>query len=578
MNPTLEEILQPLRETAASTAKLLQNLGTRLDALALDLAKDGGKVVRDAQAFATAARDEAVKVRGEAVKVADVARDEAMKVRDEAVKLAGAVRDEATKVRDEAVKLGGVARDEATKVRDEAVKLAGVARDEAAKAADAAKSQATTTRDQFASFTRATPRMMKIATTAAALFARQRWLRLAQAARTGSPDLRPEDHRDLAARTAAYAAELRGGIAKIGQLASCRPDLIGNVWAGELAKLQDEVPPVDAAAIRARIEAELGKPIDEMFAEFDDVPIAAASLAQVHAAVLRDGEPDAEGRKAAGSRVVVKVQVPGIEDVIAADIAALKTIATTVGEVPGVDLPTLTSELARALTVELDYEAEADSLWAYTGSVSVPRPFPEASSKRVLTMSRIDGEKLTTWLDKATVEARDKVLGELVSEVAAQILVRGQVHADPHPGNFLVTPDGKLALLDFGCMLELGKPERAAYARLVLAIAGGNTAAAGKELAALGFSADDPEQLVDLTGALIGAMKPGMNAGDLDWQAAFADQIAQAKQLGGLVIPRSFVLLGRVLASVAGLMATYKPKIEIHPIIARHLAMAIAQQ
>ena len=108
------------------------------------------------------------------------------------------------------------------------------------------------------------------------------------------------------------------------------------------------------------------------------------------------------------------------------------------------------------------------------------------------------------------------------------------------------------------------------------AIAGGNHIAAGKELAELGFSADDPDQLVDLTASLIGALKPGMQTSELDWQAAFADQIAQAKQLGGLTIPRSFVLLGRVLAAIAGLLATYKPKLEIHPLIARHLAAAIA--
>ncbi len=154
--------------------------------------------------------------------------------------------------------------------------------------------------------------------------------------------------------------------------------------------------------------------------------------------------------------------------------------------------------------------------------------------------------------------------------------MRGQVHADPHPGNFLVTATGKLALLDFGCMLELSAAERAAYARLVIAIAGGNTTAAARELAALGFSADDPEQLVDLTASIVGALKPGGQVGEIDWQAAFADQIAHAKQLGGLVIPRSFVLLGRVLAAVAGLLATYKPKLEIHSLIARHLAAAIA--
>ena len=478
LRTALEQLLQPVKETAAYTAQLLKHVGVRLDAMSLDLAKDTGAIVRNAQALADAAVDQATTV------------------------------------------------------------------------------------------TRATPRVARIAQIAAALFARQRWLRLAQAARSGSPQLRPEDHRDLAKRTAAYAAELRGGIAKLGQLASCRPDLVGPIWASELATLQDEVPPVDAAAIRARIETELGKKIEEMFATFDDVPIAAASLAQVHAATLLDG-----------TRVVVKVQVPGIEDVIAADIAALKTIATTVGELPGVDLATLAAELTRALSIELDYEAEADALWAFTGSVVVPQPVAELSSKRVLTMSRIDGERLTAWLERMTAEGklaeRDKLLGDLVGEIAAQILVRGQVHADPHPGNFLVTEAGELALLDFGCMLELRKPERAAYARLVVAIAGGNHAAAGTELATLGFAADDPDQLVDLTASLIGAMKPGMQTAEIDWQAAFGDQIAQAKQLGGLTIPRSFVLLGRVLASIAGLLATYRPKLEIHPLIARHLAAAI---
>jgi predicted unusual protein kinase regulating ubiquinone biosynthesis (AarF/ABC1/UbiB family) len=475
---TLDELLQPLRETAAFTARLVKNVGVRLDAMSLDLARDGGAIVRNAQALAGAARDQAT-----TVKVA-------------------------------------------------------------------------------------TPRVARIAQYATALFARQRWLRLAQAARSGSPDLRDEDHRDLARRTAAYAAELRGGIAKLGQLASCRPDLLGPIWASELAALQDDVPAIDAAAIRARIEAELGAPIDTLFAELDDVPLAAASLAQVHAATMHDG-----------TRVAVKVQVPGIEDVIAADIAALRTIASTVGDVPGVDLAMLTSELSRALGSELDYASEADALRCYAGDVVVPRPIASHSTARVLTMTRIDGERLTTWIERMTapdtLAARDRLLGELVSEVAAQILVRGQVHADPHPGNFLVTAGGELAMLDFGCMLELTKQDRAAYARLVLAIAGGNLAGAAAELQTLGITADDPAQLVELTSALIGAMKPGAMTSDVDWQAAFADQIARAKELGGLTIPRSFVLLGRVLASVAGLLATHKPTLELHPLIARHLAAAI---
>jgi ubiquinone biosynthesis protein len=492
---TLDELLAPIRDTATYTARLVKNLGTHIDALSLDLARDGGAVVRTAKEFAGSARDGAVAAR------------------------------------------------------------------------DHARERAAAGRDRVQMFKAATPRVTKIAQAATALFARQRWLRLAQAARSGDPKLREEDHRDLARRTAAYAAELRGGIAKIGQLASCRPDLVGPVWAAELAKLQDEVPPVDAAAIRARIEQELGKPIAEVFAEFDDTPIAAASLAQVHAAKLADG-----------TSVVVKVQVPGIDDVITADIAALRAIAAAVGEVPGIDLVTLTTELARALATELDYEAEADALWAYSGGALVPRPVPQASSRRVLTMTRISGERLTTWLEHAERADRDRLLGDLVSEVAAQILARGQVQADPHPGNFLVTQDGKLALLDFGCMLELSPAERASYARLVIAIAGGNKTGAATELEKLGFRADDPDQLVDLAGSLVGALRPGANTAQLDWQAAFADQIAQARQLGGLVIPRSFVLLGRVLASLAGLLATYKPRLELHPLIARHLAAAVASK
>ena len=463
-----------IRDTAVQAASLVKNVATRIDALALDLARDGGAVVRHALGLAETTRDHAVMVKT------------------------------------------------------------------------------------------ATPRVTKIAQAAGALFARQRWLRLAQAARTGDTKLRGEDHQDLARRTVAYAAELRGGIAKIGQLASCRPDLVGPIWAAELAKLQDEVPAIDAAAIRAKIEAELGRPIAEVFSEFDDTPLAAASLAQVHPAKLVDG-----------TDVVVKVQVPGIEDTIAADIAALRAIAGTVGEVPGVDLSMLTAELGRALAAELDYEAEADALWAYSGTAIVPRPVAEASSKRVLTMTRISGERLVPWLEKAAPDVRDRLLGELVAEIAAQILARGRVQADPHPGNFLVT-EGKLALLDFGCMLELTAAERASYARLVIAIAGGNKAGAATELAELGFRADDPDQLVDLAGSLVGALRPGANAAQLDWQAAFADQIARARQLGGLVIPRSFVLLGRVLASLAGLLATYRPRIELHPLIARHLAGALA--
>jgi len=428
-----------------------------------------------------------------------------------------------------------------------------------------AQALADLTAERATTIYRATPRAARLAQVGASLLARHRMLRLASVAR-GHETLTDAETAQLAARATEYAAELRGGIAKLGQLASCRPDLVGPVWARELAKLQDDVPPIPTAEIRLRLEAELGKPLEEIYAEFSDEPLAAASLAQVHAATLLDG-----------TRVAVKVQVPGIEDIIAADIAALRAVASAVGELPGVDLPILVDELARALAGELDYVAEAAAMTAFapTTTCVVARVIPHASTARVITMTLIEGDRLIPRLDAMTPAERDRTIATLIGEVAGQVLARGRVHADPHPGNFLVTPDGKLAILDFGCTLELSRDERAAYARLVMAIAGNKTSDAARELSALGFTADDPDQLVDLTTALIGAMRPDAKASEIDWSAAFAEQIAQAKQLGGLAIPRSFVLLGRVLATVAGLLARYRPAIALHPLILPHLYTAM---
>lgn len=190
------------------------------------------------------------------------------------------------------------------------------------------------------------------------------------------------------------------------------------IWAAELAALQSEVPAVDAVQIRARLCAELGKPIAECFAEFDDTPLAAASLAQVHAGRLHDG-----------TAVAIKVQVPGIEDILEADIAALRTAAGALGDIPGLDLAMIVDELARALAAELDYIAEAATVRSFTSAVEIPRPIAEMSSARVLTMTRLDGRRLTAALDAMAAAERDRVLGELVEEIAVQSLARSSCSA-----------------------------------------------------------------------------------------------------------------------------------------------------
>ena len=124
-------------------------------------------------------------------------------------------------------------------------------------------------------------------------------------------------------------------------------------------------------------------------------------------------------------------------------------------------------------------------------------------------------------------------------------------------------------------MLDLTPADRAAYARLVMAVAGRNNDAVARELGHLGFTCDDSDALVALAGSLVGALAPDAKVSEFDWAGAFAEQLAHAKAIGNLQMPRSFVLLGRVLASVAGLLATYKPALQLHPLIARHLAAAI---
>jgi ubiquinone biosynthesis protein len=446
-----------------------------------------------------------------------------------------------------------------------------LARDAGAVARDAQRfaDAAVGTWDKARGTARATPRVARILRDGGALIARYKWHRLRAAAR-GEEAIGDDAHRDLARRATAYAAALRGGVAKIGQVASCRPDLFGAVWAEELAALQDRVPPVPTDGIRARVEAELGRPIGEVFAHFADEPVAAASLAQVHFATLRDG-----------TEVAVKVQVPGIEDVIDGDIAALRVLAGMVGDlVPGADLSTTCDELMRLLGEELDYVAEAAALerYAATSRLAVPRPIAAAASARVLTMTRLSGARLVDFLAGATargdLSARDRVLRTLVEESVTAIFDRGFAHGDPHPGNVLVDATGEVALLDFGCTLALAPAERAGYARLLVAIVAGDRATASVELAALGFVAEDPAALVGLAERLVAALRPGTTAADHDWESAVRAEVSAMRDVGPVTIPRSFVLVGRILMTLSGLFAKYRPAIELHALVAPHVMRA----
>jgi ubiquinone biosynthesis protein len=156
--------------------------------------------------------------------------------------------------------------------------------------------------------------------------------------------------------------------------------------------------------------------------------------------------------------------------------------------------------------------------------------------------------------------------------------VHGVVHADPHPGNFLVTPDNGVAVLDFGCVLRLGPDERRAWGRLFAALVARDEQKAAHELAALGFEANDPDELLKVGATIIDAMRPDMNAAEIDWNAQlvkFTEQLAAAGKSGTTMrVPRSFVLLSRVLGTLAGILVRYKPSIMPFALIAPHVMRA----
>ncbi len=275
--------------------------------------------------------------------------------------------------------------------------------------------------------------------------------------------------------------------------------------------------------------------------------------------------------------------MPGIVEMIEADIAALKALAMVAADViPGADLTTFSTELGAALRLELDYAQEAAAAREMRHQVAAPMFVPavidERSRGAVLTSEMVVGARIAEHLEAAAPAERARVIGALIDGVARSVFVHGVVHADPHPGNFLVTPDGRIALLDFGCVLRLSADERRGYARLLGHVFAGDAGAVASQLEALGFEGAR-DSMVALAELICGAMKPGVAAGDIDWPAQMKlmmEEAQKAMRAGGVRVPPGFVLLGRVLATIAGYVVMYRPPIELFRLVAPHVAMAVA--
>ena len=260
---------------------------------------------------------------------------------------------------------------------------------------------------------------------------------------------------------------------KLGQVLSTRPDLLPPAYLEALARLQDDVEPFAFTDVKRIVEEELGARLSKAFSSFEEKPIAAASLGQVHRAALRDGRA-----------VAVKVQRPDIGKIVATDLEVVEEIAqfltNRVGAARNYDLVGMVDEFRRALEAEMDYLQEANNLRMLGKNLEefkvivVPQPIEGYTSKRVLTMDYVAGTKVTKISRVVALELERDVLADLlVRAYLKQIVIDGVFHADPHPGNVFVTDDGFLALIDLGMIGRISPQMQDRLLKLLLAISEG---------------------------------------------------------------------------------------------------------
>jgi predicted unusual protein kinase regulating ubiquinone biosynthesis (AarF/ABC1/UbiB family) len=247
--------------------------------------------------------------------------------------------------------------------------------------------------------------------------------------------------------------ELKGGAMKFGQAMSifeaALPEEIAGPYRATLTKLQDAAPPMPAATVHKVLGEQMGPRWRRRFASFDDEPAAAASVGQVHRAVWKDGRP-----------VAVKVQYPGAGDALISDLNQVSRVArVAAGWIPGLDLGPILTELKERVAEELDYglesEAQATFAQAFAGDPDFAIPRVVHSTERVVVGEWLDGLPLSRVIRDGTQHERDVAARRYLEFLMAGPARAGLLHADPHPGNFRLTPDGRFGVLDFGAVKRL---------------------------------------------------------------------------------------------------------------------------
>jgi predicted unusual protein kinase regulating ubiquinone biosynthesis (AarF/ABC1/UbiB family) len=388
---------------------------------------------------------------------------------------------------------------------------------------------------------------------------------------TDTPEARRSGRRRAEADAFARDIEALGPtFIKLGQLLSTRADLLPAAYIDALERLQDEIEPFPYSDVVAIVEDELGARLSKAFTEFDSTPVAAASLGQVHRAVLRSGR-----------EVAVKVQRPQVREQVRRDLDALGDLTPLLERVAGVsrslDLPLVLDEFSGTLRRELDYQHEARHMTALAHqlrdftSIVVPLPIDDYTTSRVLTMDFIAGTKITAVSRVEWTEVNGAALAnDLCRAYLHQILVDGLFHADPHPGNVLLTSDHRLALIDVGMVGRLSTAVQDHLLRLMLAIADARADEAASVVISLGDTHDDFDEtrlrqtVIDVVGRHQHTRAKSLNIGRV--------MLDMARTSGryGLRLPAELALLGKTMLNLQHIGRLLDPEFDVNASMRRN--------
>jgi predicted unusual protein kinase regulating ubiquinone biosynthesis (AarF/ABC1/UbiB family) len=392
----------------------------------------------------------------------------------------------------------------------------------------------------------------------------------------GEPDQRPSAPDELARDL----EELGPTFVKLGQLLSTRADLLPLEYIAALSRLQDRCEPFPYEEVERIVEEELGVRISKGFSAFDPVPVAAASLGQVHRAELRNGRS-----------VAVKVQRPDIRQQVIQDLAVLDEVATTLSERTEwgrrYNASEVVTEFRRVLLQELDYRLEAENLiklgrnLAGFDRVTVPQPVPDYTTDRVLTMDFVHGRKITEIGPLRSLEMNGEPLADaLFDAYLKQVLVDGLFHADPHPGNVLLTDDDKLALLDLGMVSRISPAMREKLLRLLLAVSEGRGEEAAELSVAMGENGSDRStdqdgfrrEIIELVGEHQDLRVQEIDVGML------VLRISRVAADNEVRMPREMTMLGKTLLNLDLVGRTLAPDFDPNAAVRRKAAQIASEQ